>query len=72
MKSQDECADGADGRRPPTAFRPADAGMLVLHQLAVPAQDGVWADDKPESTQDGTGQGGQERRQEEAEGFARP
>jgi hypothetical protein len=30
--------------------------MLLLHDLAVPAQDGVRADDKPQPTQDCAGQ----------------
>lgn len=31
---------------------PAGTGMSILHKLVVPAQDGVRADDKPDSTQD--------------------
>ncbi|WP_219501855.1 hypothetical protein [Nonomuraea ceibae] len=40
--------------------------MLPFHDLAVPAQDGVRADDKPEPAQDCAGKRGQESRQEEA------
>ncbi|MFI9561136.1 hypothetical protein [Nonomuraea endophytica] len=40
--------------------------MLPPHDLAMPAQDGVRADDRPQPTQDRAGQRGQERGQEEA------
>ncbi|MBB5082343.1 hypothetical protein [Nonomuraea endophytica] len=40
--------------------------MPLFHDLAVPAQDGVRADDKPELAQDCAGKRGQECRQEEA------
>jgi hypothetical protein len=40
--------------------------MPLLHDLAVPAQDGVRADDKPQATQDRSRQRGQKGGQEDA------
>lgn len=65
-QTQDEGADGADRGRAPSPLRSAGPGMPLFHDLAVPAQGGVRADDKPEPTQDRAGKRGQERCQEEA------
>lgn len=64
-QAQDERADGADRGRAPGSLRPAGTGVTPLHQLAVPAQDGVRADDKPQPTQDRSGQRGQKSGQED-------
>jgi hypothetical protein len=64
-QTQDERADGADRRRTPTPLRPAGTGMPPLHDLAVPAQNGVRADDKPQAMQDRSRQRGQQGSQED-------
>ena len=63
-QAQDEGADGADGGRAPRPLRPAGTGMTPFHQIAVPAQDGVRPDEKPQPAQDLAGQRGQERGEE--------
>nr|WP_259405193.1 hypothetical protein [Microbispora sp. H10830] len=51
-QAQNESADGADRGRAPTSLRPADTGMTPVHQIAVPAQDRIRADEEPQPAQD--------------------
>ncbi|MFB4284967.1 hypothetical protein ACBJ59_57550 [Nonomuraea sp. MTCD27] len=47
-QAQDEGADGADRGSAPTSVRLAGTGVTPSHQVAVPAQDGVRTDEKPQ------------------------
>lgn len=63
LGAQDEGADGTDGWRAPAPFRHAGTSMTPLHQITVPAHDGIGPDEEPQVAQDVAGQ----RRQEGGE-----
>ena len=65
-KAQDQNTDRADGRWPPGSPRSAGAGVALLHQIALPSQRGVRADQQSQPAQDLARQRGKERGEEGA------
>jgi hypothetical protein len=62
-QAQDETADGRDSARTPRSSAHARAGVAVFHQVAMPPQYCVWADQQSESTQSRAGQRHEQRRE---------
>ncbi|MFE5586995.1 hypothetical protein [Kitasatospora sp. NPDC056531] len=65
-QAQDQDGDRSGGGRAARPLRPAEAGVALLHQVAVPAQDGVRVDQQSQATQDLARQRSEERGEQSA------
>ena len=63
-QAQDEAADRGDRARTPRPTTPARLGMAAFHQVPMPPQHRVWADQQLEPAQRRAGQGREQGREQ--------